>query len=164
MPHLVANTCVRRLTRTIPYAHDCVIILTILTKETRFNASLNISNREHSHYGSNSTQIPLYDFASPNANSSTASMTNTLTFVCYNHIKYQIPQNQLINLQEISKHDSILPYHHEQTRIHKIAIITINKIDHFNKNASFPNNQQNSQTGNNQPPWQSHQEQPCQNN
>ena len=112
------------------------IILITLTKETHYDASLNISNGEYLHYSSNSTQIPPYDFVSPNANSGTASMTNTLTFVCYNHIKHQISQNQSIDLQEISKHDLILPYRHKQTRTHKIAITTINKIDHFNNNAT----------------------------
>ena len=112
------------------------IILTTSTKETHFDASPNISNRKHLHHGSNSTQIPPYDFASSNANSGAANMTNTLTFVCHNHIKYQITQNQLIDLQETSKHDSILLYCHKQTRTHKTAITTINKIDHFNSNAT----------------------------
>ena len=117
--------------------HDCMIILTTSTKETYFDTSPNISNGKHLHHGSNSTQIPLYDFVSPNANSSAANMTNTLTFVCHNHIKRQISQNQLIDLQETLKHDSILLYRNKQTRTHKTAITTINKIDHFNNNATF---------------------------
>ena len=114
-----------------------VIILITSMKETPYNASYNISNREYLHHSSNSTQILLYDSVFLNANSSTASTTNTLTFICHNRIKYQISQNQSIDLQEISKHDSISAYRRKQIKIHKIAIIVINKIDHFRNNETF---------------------------
>ena len=114
-----------------------VIILSTSTKETYFDASPNISNKEHSHYGSNSTQILLYDFVFLNANSGTASMTNTLTFVCHNHIKYQILQNPIEST--CKKPRSTTRSYHTTTskpEYTKSQLQQSTKIGHFNNNAT----------------------------
>ena len=108
-----------------------------LNRNTRSDASLNISNGKHLYHGSNSMQTPLYDFVSPNANSGTANTTNTLIFVCRNHTKRQILRNQLIDLHATLKHDSISPCYNKQIKITKTVITTTNKIDHSNNNATF---------------------------
>ena len=114
-----------------------VIILITSMKEIYFDASHNTSNGKHLHHGSNFMQTPLYDSVSPNVNSGATNTTNTLIFVCYNHTKHQMLQNQLIDLHATLRHDSISPYHNKQIKITKTVITTTNKTDHSNNNATF---------------------------
>ena len=78
--------------------YTIMIILITSMKEIHYVALYNTSNREYLLYSCSFMQIPPCDSASPNVNSGTANMTNTPTFVCHNHIRYQTSQNQSIDL------------------------------------------------------------------